>query len=132
MHVYPLSRVPVTEPWSLEVLVEVGSLEVRTHVELETCLPGEEVEATACAAFYQPGRNTVQLLDFMPTEQDVVVVRYLDRELDEVELTGASTHHRTGRLNPPTRTSADLVVRPMRTGSLCARGTSIRGRRGST
>lgn len=85
MHAYPLSQVPVIEPWSLEVLVEVGSLEVRTHVELGACLPGEEVEATACAAVYQPGRNTVQLLDFVPTEQDVVVVRYLDRELDEVE-----------------------------------------------
>ncbi|MEZ4321349.1 MAG: hypothetical protein R3F61_28000 [Myxococcota bacterium] len=76
-----LSKIPVTEPWSIDVKVVVpadGGNEVT--LGFPSCLAGAELDDSACRVTYNPGRNSIVFLDYVPDPFSQVMVTYNIRE----------------------------------------------------
>lgn len=79
---YFLSKIPVTSPWSLTVKVHtVAESGQNVTLQFPSCLVGEEEEDEACRVTYNPGRNSIVFLDYVPDPFSEVVVNYNIREL---------------------------------------------------
>lgn len=79
---YFLSKIPVTSPWSLEVKV-VTKTEAGQPVTIQfpSCLAGTEEESATCRVTYNPGRNSIVFLDYVPDPFAEIKVKYNIREL---------------------------------------------------
>ncbi|MCB9677856.1 MAG: hypothetical protein H6737_22335 [Alphaproteobacteria bacterium] len=76
-----LSKIPVTDPWSIDVKVVISN-ETGNDITLgfPSCLAGEEIEDTSCRVTYNPGRNSIVFLDYVPEPFAQILVKYNIRE----------------------------------------------------
>lgn len=78
---YFLSKIPVIEPWSLDVRVVVnldGNIVTR---RFDSCLAGDEIEDLECDVTYNPGRNSIVFLEYVPDPFSEIYVEYNIREI---------------------------------------------------
>lgn len=90
---YFLSKIPSTSPWSLSVKVV---LEIEGNVvtrRFTSCLAGEEGENPECDVTYNPGRNSIVFLDYVPEPFSEIFVEYEIREISQS--TGGTTTTQT-------------------------------------
>ena len=81
---YFLSKIPVTDPLTLGVQVNVAQDDGRVLVlRFPTCMVGEE--DAVCRVTYNPGRNSIVFLDYLPDPLAEILVEYNIRELNELE-----------------------------------------------
>jgi len=76
-----LTKLPVTEPWSLDVKVVVPN-EAGEDITLgfPSCLAGTEIDDPLCRVVYNPGRNSISFLDYVPDPFSQLLVKYNIRE----------------------------------------------------
>jgi len=74
-----LTRVPVIEP-ELLLEVQVRLIDPVSGQEItrifETCLAGTEIDNPSCEVVYNPGRNSIAFLDYVPDALSEVLVTY--------------------------------------------------------
>ncbi|MCB9670609.1 MAG: VWA domain-containing protein [Alphaproteobacteria bacterium] len=78
---YFLSKIPVTDPWSLQVKVVVDIDGNQVTRRFTSCLAGEEVEDPECDVTYNPGRNSIVFLEYVPDPFSEIYAEYNIREL---------------------------------------------------
>ncbi len=78
---YFLSKIPVIDPWSLEVsvVVDIDGNEVTRR--FDSCLAGEELDDPECEVTYNPGRNSIVFLEYVPEPFSEIYVEYNIREI---------------------------------------------------
>ena len=76
-----LSKLPVLDPWSIDVKVVVTNEDDQElTLGFESCMAGEEVEQEGCEVIYNAGRNSIVFLEYIPDPFAQVLVTYNIRE----------------------------------------------------
>ncbi|MEZ4319906.1 MAG: hypothetical protein R3F61_20515 [Myxococcota bacterium] len=68
-----LSKIPVLDPWTLDVKVEIdqGPDLPPNIIGFDSCMAGE-----ACSVQYNPGRNSISFVEYIPPPLSVVHITY--------------------------------------------------------
>jgi hypothetical protein len=100
---YYLSKIPVIDPWSLEVKVVLDIDGNTVTRRFSSCLAGEEAEDPECDVTYNPGRNSIVFLEYVPEPFSEIFVEYNIREIYQSTETDTDTTDdgsQTDQLNP--------------------------------
>ena len=81
-----LSKLPVLDPWSIDVQVVVTDEDDgELATDFVSCIAGDETEQEACEVVYNAGRNSIVFLDYLPDPLAQVRITYLPREAATVD-----------------------------------------------
>lgn len=71
-----LTKIPVTTPWTINVRAVIDSDSGPVNLGFDSCFAGEEVEDPDCQVTYNPGRNSVTFLNWVPDPFAEVFITY--------------------------------------------------------